>query len=111
MGKRVVLNRQTPSWRSVLTGVPQGSILGSLLFLIYINDLLKELKPNVKIFVKDKLLAIVKGKNESANTLNNDLMLISKWAYNWKMLFDSDPSKPAQQVLFSRLSQSKFIQL
>ena len=55
---------------------------------------------NVKIFTDDtSLFAIVKDKNESANTLNNDLMLISKWAYNWKMLFTPDPSKPVQEVL------------
>ena len=46
-----------------------------------------ELKSNMKIFSDDASLAtIVKDKNESANTLNNDLMLISKWVYNWKML-------------------------
>ena len=32
-------------------------------------------------------------------------MLISKWAYNWKMLFNPDPSKPVQKVLFSRKKQ------
>ena len=46
-------------------------------------------------------LTIVKDKNESANTLDNDLLLISKWFYNWKMLFNPDPSKPAPEVLFS----------
>ena len=34
--------------------------------------------------------------------LNNDLRQISEWAYNWKMLFNPDPSKPAQEVVFSR---------
>ena len=48
------------------------------------------------------LFTSVKDKNESTNVLNNDLLLISKWAFNWKMLFDPDPSKPAQEVLFSR---------
>ena len=47
------------------------------------------------LIVKD----IVKDKNEGANNLNNDLMLISKWAYKWKILFNPDPSKPAQEVL------------
>ena len=43
--------------------------------------------------------------NESANILNNDLQSISTWVYNWKMLFNPDPKKPAQEVLFSRKYQ------
>ena len=99
--QRVVLNGQTSSLRPVLAGVPQGSILGPLLFLIYINDLPNELKSNVKLFADDtSLFIIVKDKNQSANTLNNDLMLISKWAYNWKMLFNPDPSKLPKKYYF-----------
>ena len=101
--QRVLLNGQTSSWRPVLAGVLQGSILGPLLFLIYINDLPNELKSNAKLFSDDmSLFTIVKDKSETANILNNDLSEISKWAYNWKMLFNPDPSKPAQEVVFSR---------
>ena len=46
------------------------------------------------------LFTIIKDKNESANIINDDLLQISKWAYNWKMLFNPDPDKPAQEVLF-----------
>ena len=53
------------------------------------------------------LFTIVKDKNESANILNNDLSLISRWAYDWKMLFNPDPKKPAQEVIFSRKKQSQ----
>ena len=106
--QRVVLNGQTSSWRPVLAGVPQGSILGPLLCLIYINDLPNELKSNAKLFADDtSLFTIVKDENESANILNNDLSLISKWAFNWKMLFNPDPSKPAQEVLFSRKKKAQ----
>ena len=92
--------------RKVLKGVSQGSILGPLLFLIDINDLPNELKSNVKLFADDtSLFTIVKDKSERANTLNNDLMVISKWAYHWKMLFNPDLSKPAQEILFSRKKQ------
>ena len=80
--QRVVLNGQTSSWTPVLVGVPQGSILGSLLFLVYINDLPNELKSNPKLFADyTSLLIIVKDKQESADFLNNDLSLISKWAF------------------------------
>ena len=60
----------------------------------------------MKILSDDASLStIIKDKNESANTLNNDLMLISKSAYDWKMLFNPDPSKPVQEVIFSRKKQ------
>ena len=73
------------------------------LFLVYINDLPNELKSTVMLYADDtSLFSIVRNKNESANIFNKDLLSISKWAHNWKMLFNSDPSKPAQKVLFSR---------
>ena len=51
--QRVVLNGQTSSWADVNAGVPQGSILGPLLFLIYINDLADGLSSNAKLFADD----------------------------------------------------------
>ena len=106
--QRLVLNGQTSSWRPILAGVPQGSVLGPLLFLIYINDLPNELKSNAKLFADDtSLFTIVKDESESANVLNNDLLLISKWAFNWKMLFNPDPNKPAQEVLFSKKKKAE----
>ena len=104
--QRVLLNGQSSSWKPVLAGVPQGSVLGPLLFLIYINDFPNGLKSSAKLFADDTpLFAIIKDRNVSANILNNDLQLISQYAYKWKMLFNPDPKKPAQEVLFSRKNQ------
>ena len=101
--QRVLLNGQCSNWQPILAGVPQGSILGPLFFLMYINDLPDGLKSNVKLFADDtSLFSVVKNKEESASDLTNDLDMISKWAYNWKMSFNPDPGKPAQEVLFSR---------
>ena len=66
----------------MLAGVPQGSVLGPLLFLIYINDLPNGIKSICKVFTDDTLL-FSKAKDEtfSDTQLNNDLNKISKWAF------------------------------
>ena len=77
--QRGVLNGQSSSLRLLLAGVLQGSTLGALLFLIYINDLSSKMKSNAKLFADDtSLFTIVKDKNESGDILNNDLFLISR---------------------------------
>ena len=101
--QRVVLNGQTSSWTNVLAGVAQGSILGPLFSLIHINDLSDDLSSNPKLFADDtSLFSVADNKNTSAKELNNDLRKISNWAYQWKMTFNSDPLKQAQEVVFSR---------
>ena len=73
--------------------------MGPRLFLVYINGSPNELKSNAKLSTDDtSLFSIENEKNESANALNYDLSQISKWVFNWKMLFNPDPSKPAQEV-------------
>ena len=89
--QRVILNGQSSCWLSIGTGVPQGSVLGSLFFLIYINDLLKGLNPEVKFFADDtSLFSIVNCINTSASKLNSDLLKMQDWVYQWKMSFNPD---------------------
>ena len=78
-------------WKLVLAGVPHGSVLSLLLFLFSINDLPNKLKSNVKYYADDNsLFTIVRDNIESANVFINDLLAISKWVYNWKILFNPD---------------------
>ena len=108
--QRVVLNGQTSEWEKINAGVPQGSILGPLFFLIYINDLTDGISSIVKLFADDtSLFSIVQNKNNSASQFNNDLDKISDWAYTWKMSFNPDPSKQAQEVIFQGSVQKRII--
>lgn len=93
----------TYQWLPIKAGVPQGSILGPLFFLIYINDLSDGLVSNAKLFADDtSLFSTVHSPINTGNELNDDLKTISRWAYQWKMLFNPDPNKQAQEVLFTR---------
>ena len=97
--QRVLLNRQTPLWENVLAGVPQGSVLGPLLFLIYINNLPDGLNSICKIFADDtSLFSKAINKRKSEIEPNKDLKLISQWVYQWKMLFNPDPTKQDTEV-------------
>ena len=100
--QRVVLNGQASSRAEFKAGLPQGSILGPLFFLIFIDDLSEILKSTVKLFADDiSIFHVAKDPNTSAEILNHDLTRISEWAYKRKMSFNPDPSKQAQEVLFS----------
>ena len=100
--QRVVLNGFPAGYSTIGSGVPQGSVLGPLLFLIYINDLERNIKSNVNIFADDTMLfSIVNDPVISANELNQDLKVINQWAYQWKMEFNPDPNKQATELLFS----------
>ena len=105
--QRVILNGQSSNWEIITAGVPQGSILGPLLFLVYINDISFDLECNVKLFADDTcLFSTINDPRLSAIALNNDLSKIQQWAYQWKMSFNPDVSKQAQEVLFSKKSSN-----
>ena len=106
--QRVVWNGQNLSRKNIEAGVPQGSILGPLLFLIYINDLPDNLSTNVKLFADDtSLFSVVHDIATSSGDLNYDLNRVSEWAFQWKMSFNSEHSKQAQEVIFTRKLQKK----
>ena len=82
-------------------------ILGLLLFLIYINDLSEGLSSNAKLFADDmSLFSVIHDSNTSVFELNSDLAKINRSAFQWKMSFNADHKKRAQEVIFSRKSKA-----
>ena len=96
-----MINGSYSDYSNIELGVPQGSAFGPLLFLVYINDLERNIKSNIKFFADDTMLfSIVKNPEISANLLNRDLDVIRMWAHQWKLEFNPDPTKQATEVLF-----------
>ena len=98
----MVFNGQSSKWSHITTAVPQGWILVLLLFLVYINDLPEDITTSAKFIADDAwLFSVVHDSAASLAFLNDDLLKISRWAYQWKMMFNPDTLKQAQKMVFS----------
>ena len=93
--QRVVLNGKFSNWEEVLSGVPQGSVLGPLLFLIFINDLdsVVENVVTVKKFADDTKLGMAVKTDQDRATLQEALDSLLGWAQKWGMQSNIDKCK------------------
>jgi hypothetical protein len=82
------LNGFYSDWAKVQSGVPQGSVLGPLLFLIYINDITKEISCNIRLFADDCILYKEIKNQEDSILLQRDLDKLVKWSEQWQMRFN-----------------------
>ena len=79
---------------SVNAGIPQGSRLGPLLFIICMKDMINDIESDIIIFADDtSLFASGLDPNETAEMLNRDLIKINHWAVKWKVCFNAKKSK------------------
>ena len=87
----VVLDGESSDELPVLSGVPQGSVLGPILFLLYINDLPENVQSQVRLFADDTAVYLTVQDPNDSKRLQSDLNVLQEWEKKWDMEFN--PSK------------------
>ena len=77
-------------WMKITSGVPQGSVLGPLLFVVYINDLDEGIAAKISKFADDTKLCKTVCNSDDVEVLRNDLVQLFKWSQEWQMRFNVD---------------------
>ena len=85
--QRVIIEGEQSEWLPVLSGVPQGSILGPLLFVLFINDLPESVLSSLKLYADDAKCYRRITSIEDCLALQNDLISLSEWSRRWKLVF------------------------
>ena len=78
--QKVRVNGSESQWAPVLSGIPQGSILGPILFSLFVNDLPGEVKGLISLFADDSKMYIPLSSDDSAIQLQEDLWMLENWA-------------------------------
>ena len=86
--QRVVLGEHTADWTRVLSGVPQGSVLGPLLFLLFINDLAGELHNPIRLYADDAKILGRAGTADERERVQEDINAFVAWAHKWLLRFN-----------------------
>ena len=91
--QRVVLNGEESNWLDVTSGIPQGSVLGPILFLVYINDLPEVVHNAVKLFADDTKLYGNSCTDEDQHLLQDDINSLIQWSDSWLLKFNISKCK------------------
>ena len=86
----VVTNGACSTPTKVKSGVPQGTVLGPQMFLLYINDIGDQIDGHMGLFADDSALYGVVGSIQDAQSLQHDLDNLNEWAHKWQMSFNAD---------------------
>ena len=86
--RRVINEGSKSTWMTTSAGVPQGSVLGPYLFLLYINDIVEKINTTIRLFADDTSLFTVIENQESIQLLNEDLIEIAQWSDDWLIILN-----------------------
>jgi hypothetical protein len=92
----VLLEGVKSSTATVDSGVPKGTVLGPLLFLVYINDLPENVHSSAKLFADDCLLYREVNTTSDTNKLQEDLDMLQKWESKWQMAFKAQATNTTE---------------
>ena len=91
--QRVVVNGSKSTWAKVTSGIPQGSVLGPLLFVCFINDMPSVVKSPVHLFADDTKLYRRVTTLEDHKALQDDLTNLEDWSTKWNLCFNTNKCK------------------
>ncbi len=90
----VVIEGEQSQYKSIHAGVPQGSILGPLLFIMYVNDAVVDITSHIRLFADDTSLYLIVEEPEGAvNVLNHDLYKLDTWSKKWLVKFSTPKTR------------------
>ena len=105
--QRVIVDGEISNWKSVLSGVPQGSVLGPILFLIYTNYLEDVISSKVLKFADDTKVFRKVTNDTDKQSLQDDLDKLVKWSEKWQMLLNMDEEYKMGDAVLDRTTQEK----
>ena len=91
--QRVVINGKESEWHNVKSGVPQGSVLGPVLFIVYINDIDEGINCKISKFADDTKIMSKVTSTSQWQELQCDLNKLTRWAEKWQMKFNIEKCK------------------
>ena len=106
--QRVCLNGFYSVWKDVVSGIPQGSILGALLFVIYINDMPEEIESNIYLFADETKFFRALHSPDDHETLQSDLDKLYNWSNEWCLGFHPDKCEVLRLSLSNKKEENRY---
>ena len=104
--QRVVVEGHASPWVAVTSGIPQGSVLGPLCFIIFINDLPQEIKTSIKMYADDAKIYGPADSAQDRTRIQEDINAVERWTTTWQLPLNTKKCKVLH--LGSKNGQQKY---